>query len=964
MMATDGEMMGQMQTKQQSTMAENSSTTSAEALPAVRRGRGRKPKSPVKLPRLPFDRPRRKRRKKVPLDASASQAETISNGSVEGAIDQQQQQSSSVLTLSNKPLRLLLKMDDTGAYSHTIPNGGVNKKDDQPPPPLPLDDECSVEFFNSIKKSKKLKKKKKHHRHHHNSGSTSKYRSTDDDSQSAVDGLFKPDDDNVTFEVLVDKDDMIVDHHDTASNNGQLAGRSTSQQTTITLNGSSSGPPKNSLTNGSAESSSYPLTRVRKQKINYEEASNLSNRPRRSKTPKKSTPSWQPMEVDEVDDSELEDQQEQRNETQPPKDLSLYRQLRMRGVVEVDANNIQEVLARREQLQQLEHRLSNGARRKMLWNRSAARFSRFQEFLIHLLRKLKDRDPHRYFAWPITNSLLPGYLAVIRNPMDFNTIEKKITANLYTSVQEMKFDVRVLCENALKYHSQSGRQYRAAAKLWLYAKTKVFSFCAISRTLHAHFPQLTTSDVGLGWTHCPVAQKRGQQNEQKEDVDNNKSTQEQSSTTSLGFSKPLTLSSLLSDVGSEPKPSKNQTSSTSSSLVQLLNKQPTDSNDANASGTDENEQRRREELADGLLKGVPSKMNGDAKHRHNDVENEDLDDEDCKEITEEQIRQELVKQFGCDQKEEVERLVERLGVATKDTISSASFTRIRENGTTNLGFVVGGSSEDDIGFNDQLRQPTLGTLIGSLPEGSAALPEWNEPDDAPRLRPIKIVNTSLKENEPENPFTSHLPLLDTSKANVTLEESQLLLNTFGAFDTKFDDVIDTALKDQDYLLTFSGTLLDIVGKGEYSKQIGMSRCQLMQTKKVEETKPLENSIEEDLEHVVSNGENDGNKEINLQKKLNKTEQLLEHLQRVQRERLASRSEPIAPSPIEIKLAGRITHNLVEMIKDSTAPEHIYHLDAIRRAMGVVVKQDNNKLLPSETSNGDIDDTSVVVLEPQ
>lgn len=966
-MATDDseETMGQTQAKQQSqqtAVVENSSPAPAEASPVVRRGRGRKPKSPVKLPRLPFDRPRRKRRKKVPLDASGSRAETISNGSADGTIEQQQ--SSAVLTSSNKPIRLLLKMDDSGTYSHTIPNGGVNNKDDQPPPPLPLNDDCSVEFFNSIKKTKKLKKKKKHHRHHHpGSGNTSKQRSTDEDSQSAAEGPFqRSGDENVTLDGLEENDEvMMVDHLDATSSNGHLADRSTSQQATITLNGSSSSaPPKNSLTNGSAESSSYPLTRVRKQKIIYEEVANT--RPRRTRAPKKVEPAWQPMEVDEADDSEPEDQQEQQQlkQTQPPKDLSLYRQLRMRGVVEVDANNIQEILARREKLQELQHRVSNGARRKMLWSRSAARLTRFQEFLLYLLRKLKERDPQRYFAWPITNLLLPGYLAVTRNPMDFSTIEKKILGQLYTSVQEMKFDVRILCENALKYHSQSGGQYRAAAKLWLYAKTRVFSFCAINRILHAHFSTLSTADVGLGWTHCPVAQKQGELNgQQQQKPDGPKddmTTQEQSSTTSLGLSKPLTLSSLLSDVASEPKPVTSTTSNASSSLVQLLNKQSTDASDGNTGNNDDPEHRRREELADGLLKGV--KINGNTKNGHADVENDDADDDDCKEITEEQIRQELIKQFGSEQKEEVERLVKRLAIATKETTTTATtsstlLTRLRENGTTSLGLVAGGDTDD---AEPQTPQPSLGALIGPLAEGPTALPEWNEPEDALRLRPVEMISTCLRDNEPENPFTSHLPLLDTSKANVTLEESQLLLNTFGAIDTKFDEVIETALNDQDYLLTFSGTLLDIVGKGEYSKQIGTGRPEVANNGEKAIPTESDEEEEEDEELVNGNGEDGENTDPSsqqLQKKLNKTEKLLERLQRIQRERLASHPEPIAPGRVEIKLAGRITNNLVEMIKDSTAPEHIYHLDAIRRAMGVVVKQGHNALLsPEAPSNGD------------
>ena len=60
----------------------------------------------------------------------------------------------------------------------------------------------------------------------------------------------------------------------------------------------------------------------------------------------------------------------------------------------------------------------------------------------------------------------------------------------------MKLDVRILCENALKYYRQSGSQYRDAARLWYHAKTKIFTRDTFAE-LVKQFPPLTVDDLGL-----------------------------------------------------------------------------------------------------------------------------------------------------------------------------------------------------------------------------------------------------------------------------------------------------------------------------------------------------------------------------------------------------------------------------------------------------------------------------------
>lgn len=48
------------------------------------------------------------------------------------------------------------------------------------------------------------------------------------------------------------------------------------------------------------------------------------------------------------------------------------------------------------------------------------------------------KDPHGFFAFPVTDAIAPGYSMIIKHPMDFGTMKEKIVANEYKSVTEFK----------------------------------------------------------------------------------------------------------------------------------------------------------------------------------------------------------------------------------------------------------------------------------------------------------------------------------------------------------------------------------------------------------------------------------------------------------------------------------------------------------------------------------------------
>lgn len=48
------------------------------------------------------------------------------------------------------------------------------------------------------------------------------------------------------------------------------------------------------------------------------------------------------------------------------------------------------------------------------------------------------KDANGFFAFPVTESIAPGYYSIITHPMDFSTMKAKIHNGEYRSVAEYK----------------------------------------------------------------------------------------------------------------------------------------------------------------------------------------------------------------------------------------------------------------------------------------------------------------------------------------------------------------------------------------------------------------------------------------------------------------------------------------------------------------------------------------------
>ncbi|XP_008111192.2 bromodomain-containing protein 9 isoform X3 [Anolis carolinensis] len=88
-----------------------------------------------------------------------------------------------------------------------------------------------------------------------------------------------------------------------------------------------------------------------------------------------------------------------------------------------------------------------------------------QQLLEHFLRQLQRKDPHGFFAFPVTDAIAPGYSMIIKHPMDFGTMKDKIAANDYKSVTEFKADFKLMCDNAMTYNRPDTVYYKLAKKI-------------------------------------------------------------------------------------------------------------------------------------------------------------------------------------------------------------------------------------------------------------------------------------------------------------------------------------------------------------------------------------------------------------------------------------------------------------------------------------------------------------------
>ncbi|WJX37293.1 hypothetical protein P8452_25066 [Trifolium repens] len=91
----------------------------------------------------------------------------------------------------------------------------------------------------------------------------------------------------------------------------------------------------------------------------------------------------------------------------------------------------------------------------------------------HVLEKIIDflqrKDPHDLFGEPVNPDTVENYRIIVKEPMDFGTIRAKVHEGMYTSLEQFKRDVFLLCFNAMNAYPETSRYHKVAEDIGCHA---------------------------------------------------------------------------------------------------------------------------------------------------------------------------------------------------------------------------------------------------------------------------------------------------------------------------------------------------------------------------------------------------------------------------------------------------------------------------------------------------------------
>ncbi|KAL4233992.1 Bromodomain containing protein 7 [Mactra antiquata] len=262
-----------------------------------------------------------------------------------------------------------------------------------------------------------------------------------------------------------------------------------------------------------------------------------------------------------------------------------------------------------------------------------------------------------------------------------------------------------------------------------------------------------------------------------------------------------------------------------------------------------------------------------------------------------------------------------------------SFLRKRDDGTTSL-TVINSDNDGIVGENEKII--SLGALTGKLQTGTGSIAGFKE-DKRNRANQINYLTYG--------PFSSHAPTYDTSFSNISKEESDLLLSTYGdESGVQYAQSVMKFVEDAEEDCTrIVDSLLDVLTKGQHT--ISMKQ---IQQKRAEDKEQLEKiaqrmgSVESSQDtDTTSNVSEDIKVKTEIQGRLDKTAELLQELHHTQSERLSLKPPPHlghiqGVGEKEAQLAEKVTSELTSLTKD-TVPQNVTSLRGIRKAMGISVE---------------------------
>ncbi|XP_053664800.1 bromodomain-containing protein 7 [Anopheles marshallii] len=505
--------------------------------------------------------------------------------------------------------------------------------------------------------------------------------------------------------------------------------------------------------------------------------------------------------------------------------------------------------------------------------------SPLNKLLDHLLKALEKRDPHQFFAWPVTDDIAPGYSSIILKPMDFSTIRQKIEDNEYGSVSEFSDDFKLMCENAIKYnHSET--VYHKAAKKLLHVGARLLQTDNLMRSLRplmTYMRELTAKELGF---EPPIGSADGTD----------------------------------SDFHHQHHTADSADEAMAAAVDEGINAQIEEEEKRKQIRLDNNPHTKFESFVDDF---TPDEVLAQVKSA---------------------------------------ALNARTKLLKRKSAHKLGFLRQHKDGTTSMKILLDTKSEGGEGGPE--RTVTLGAHTGKLQYGTGQLQGFRED----RRNSAKIVKPLSY-----GAFSSFAPVFDSRFANLSKEETEMVLNTYGCeTGADYAESILRFAMDSPFAAGMAHNLLDVLTNGEHRQSYGKLYESHMQREErdavrhtfldpvevAEEVKRYANvRIDFDSLRSLSNLGVDmqfldelecqlKGAEIGpqLQQSLSNNSDLLQKLHQLQTDRLsaplpAHLSHIQHPSEGELELAGQITSNLTQIAKQ-LPPAAIANPQSLRKAMGI------------------------------
>ncbi|KAM9508549.1 bromodomain-containing protein 7 isoform 1-T1 [Guaruba guarouba] len=286
------------------------------------------------------------------------------------------------------------------------------------------------------------------------------------------------------------------------------------------------------------------------------------------------------------------------------------------------------------------------------------------------------------------------------------------------------------------------------------------------------------------------------------------------------------------------------------------------------------------------------------------------------------------------EQEQIDRIVRESGgkLTRRLANSQCEFERRKPDGTTTLGLL----NPVDLTAGEPGYCPVkLGMTAGRLQSGVNTLQGFKE-DKRNKVTPVTYLNYG--------PYSSYAPTYDSTFANISKEDSDLIYSTYGEEPNQGSfSIHDFLMKSQDYPFLMADSLLDVLTKGGHTRALRELEV-IMEIDIAARLDSANNDRLTALKAVTNFGmpieEFDSEEAEIFQRKLDETTKLLRELQDAQNERLSTKPPPnmiclLGPSYREMHLAERVTNNLKELAQQVT-PGDIVSTYGIRKAMGISV----------------------------